>query len=42
MTPAYYFAGDAKAGDINGDGMGGVWAVIRSGAPAAKTGASTY
>ena len=40
--PLYYFAGDAKAGDINGDGMGGVWAVIRSGAPAAKTGASTY
>jgi predicted lipoprotein with Yx(FWY)xxD motif len=40
--PLYYFAGDAKAGDINGDGMGGNWAVIRSGASAAKTGASTY
>jgi predicted lipoprotein with Yx(FWY)xxD motif len=28
--PLYYFAGDAKAGDVNGDGQGGVWHVIRS------------
>lgn len=40
--PLYYFAGDAKAGDTTGDGVGGNWAVIRSGAPAAKAGASTY
>lgn len=23
--PAYYFAGDKKAGDMAGDGVGGVW-----------------
>ena len=40
--PLYYFAGDAKAGDINGDGMGGVWAVIRSGAASPKPGAAPY
>jgi len=27
--PLYFFAGDAKAGDANGDGKGGVWHVIR-------------
>jgi len=27
--PLYYFAGDAKPGDLNGDGSGGVWHVIR-------------
>jgi len=26
--PLYYFAGDAKAGDRNGDGKGGVWHVV--------------
>jgi hypothetical protein len=26
--PVYYFAGDKKAGDMAGDGMGGVWHVI--------------
>ena len=37
--PLYFFAGDAKAGDVNGDKQGGVWHVIRgdakktSGAP---------
>ncbi|HVG05103.1 MAG TPA: hypothetical protein VM937_09195 [Burkholderiaceae bacterium] len=25
----YFFAGDAKAGDVNGDNQGGVWHVIR-------------
>jgi hypothetical protein len=30
--PLYYFAGDAKAGDANGDGSGGVWHVVRPGA----------
>ena len=27
--PLYFFAGDAQAGDANGDGKGGVWHVIR-------------
>ena len=27
--PLYFFAGDAKAGDANGDKQGGVWHVIR-------------
>lgn len=26
--PLYYFAGDAKAGERNGDGKGGVWHVV--------------
>jgi predicted lipoprotein with Yx(FWY)xxD motif len=28
--PLYFFAGDAKAGDVNGDKQGGVWHVIRT------------
>ena len=28
--PLYFFAGDAKAGDVNGDKQGGVWHVIRN------------
>lgn len=27
--PLYFFAGDAKAGDVNGDRQGGVWHVLR-------------
>jgi predicted lipoprotein with Yx(FWY)xxD motif len=27
--PLYYFAGDAKPGDVAGDGSGGVWHVVR-------------
>lgn len=27
--PLYYFAGDAQAGDVNGDKSGGVWHVVR-------------
>jgi predicted lipoprotein with Yx(FWY)xxD motif len=27
--PLYFFAGDAKAGDVNGDNQGGVWHVLR-------------
>jgi len=37
--PLYYFAGDSKPGDRNGDGKGGVWHVI-SAKPAAAAGAS--
>jgi len=33
--PLYYFAGDAKAGERNGDGKGGVWHVVAS-KPAAQ------
>jgi predicted lipoprotein with Yx(FWY)xxD motif len=33
--PLYYFSGDSKAGDTNGQGQGGVWfAATPSGAPA--------
>ncbi len=28
-APLYYFGGDAKAGDTNGDGVGGVWSVAK-------------
>lgn len=37
--PLYYFAGDAKPGDRNGDGKGGVWHMIST-KPAAAAGAS--
>lgn len=40
--PLYYFAGDAKAGDTHGEGIGGVWSVVRSGAAVSKTTPSTY
>jgi predicted lipoprotein with Yx(FWY)xxD motif len=33
--PLYYYAGDAKPGDHNGDGQGGVWHAITS-RPVAK------
>lgn len=32
--PLYYFAGDAKPFEKNGDGQGGVWHVVQSGKPA--------
>lgn len=39
--PLYLFAGDAKAGDMNGDKQGGVWHALRSqktlAAPAGKS-----
>lgn len=28
--PLYFFAGDAKAGDVNGDKQGGVWHALRA------------
>ena len=47
--PLYYFAGDAKAGDVGGDGSGGVWHAIKLGAsekraaaPAQGYNSSTY
>ena len=27
--PLYYWAGDSKPGDTNGDGVGGVWHVLK-------------
>jgi predicted lipoprotein with Yx(FWY)xxD motif len=29
--PLYYFAGDAKPGDVNGQGVGNVWFVVTAG-----------
>jgi predicted lipoprotein with Yx(FWY)xxD motif len=26
--PLYYFGGDTKAGDTNGQGIGGIWYVV--------------
>lgn len=26
--PLYYFSGDSKAGDLNGDGVGGFWHIV--------------
>ncbi|OUR95399.1 hypothetical protein A9Q84_16320 [Halobacteriovorax marinus] len=28
-SPLYFFAGDTKANDVNGDGLGGVWHIIK-------------
>jgi predicted lipoprotein with Yx(FWY)xxD motif len=28
--PLYFFAGDAKAGDMTGEGQGGVWFVVKT------------
>ena len=33
--PLYRYAGDIKAGDTNGDGIGGIWHVVNAGAAAA-------
>lgn len=44
--PMYFFAGDSKPGDMNGDNQGGVWHLARSGgkpvAAAAKDSAPAY
>lgn len=40
--PLYYFAGDAKPGDRNGDGSGGTWHVVKGRAPALATPANSY
>lgn len=40
-APLYYFAGDSKAGDVNGQGVGGVWFVAATaGGPGGASGAS--
>lgn len=36
--PLYYFAGDAKAGDRNGDGKGGMWHVVKPAMPITPSG----
>ena len=35
--PLYFFAGDTKPGEMNGEGSGGVWFVVKSQAASAKT-----
>lgn len=35
--PLYYFAGDAQAGEVSGDGSGGVWHVVKTGEKRADT-----
>ena len=46
--PLYYFAGDAKPGERNGDGSGGVWHVVgqkaapQAASPAPKSTGYTY
>lgn len=40
-APLYYFAGDSAAGDVNGQGSGGVWFVVSpSGGPNTGAGGS--
>ena len=38
--PLYYFAGDAKPGDVNGQGVGNVWFVVTAGGDLVKEKAS--
>lgn len=38
--PLYYFAGDAQAGDVNGQGVGDVWYVLDESGEPHKDGAS--
>jgi predicted lipoprotein with Yx(FWY)xxD motif len=40
--PLYYFAGDAKAGDTNGQGLKGVWFVASPDAKATSSSGPTY
>jgi predicted lipoprotein with Yx(FWY)xxD motif len=40
--PLYYFAGDAMAGDRNGDGKGGVWHMISTKPAAAGVSLQVY
>ncbi len=34
--PLYYFAGDREPGDVEGDGLGGVWHAVRAPSPEAE------
>ena len=36
--PLYYFAGDAQAGDTNGQGVGDVWFAVDASGNAIKSG----
>ena len=40
--PLYYFVGDTKAGERNGDGLGGVWHVISAKPVAQSAPSSAY
>jgi predicted lipoprotein with Yx(FWY)xxD motif len=40
--PLYYFAGDAAAGEKNGEGSGGVWFVVKPKAKAPAKNVSSY
>lgn len=40
--PLYYYAADAKPGERNGDGKGGVWHVVTDKAATASAATSTY
>jgi predicted lipoprotein with Yx(FWY)xxD motif len=39
--PLYFFSGDGAAGDVKGDGVGGVWHAVKTGTPRAAA-TSTY
>lgn len=39
--PLYFFAGDSKPGEVNGDKQGGVWHVLRGAGKAAAAGSAT-
>jgi predicted lipoprotein with Yx(FWY)xxD motif len=39
-SPLYRFAGDAQAGDVNGDNRGNVWHIVKSGRPAGASSTS--
>ena len=40
--PLYFFAGDADAGDVNGDSQGGVWHVLRGESKKTSASPNTY
>ncbi|MDE2434265.1 MAG: hypothetical protein KGN37_15610 [Burkholderiales bacterium] len=40
-SPLYYFSGDTKPGDRNGDGKGGMWHVVKIGSSAPATSGSS-
>lgn len=40
--PLYFWAGDAKRGDVSGDGVGGVWDAARIAQSGAKKTGGTY